>query len=177
MGQVMKIYTKTGDKGTTGLIGGVRLSKSEGVFHLLGELDELNAALGWAAEHPESASQREGLRRSQRMLLELGSVAAGAVSHAKPLEECRWLEESIDEMTAQTPPLTQFILPGGGESAARLHLARAVCRRAERRLAEAQIADDWMPWLNRLSDWLFSAARASCHEHGYTEETWSPQQP
>ncbi len=173
----MKIYTMTGDKGSTGLIGGVRLAKSEAVFHLLGELDELNAALGWAAVHPESHDQKEGLHRSQRMLLELGSVVAGASSHAKPDEECIWLEQSIDALTAATPPLTQFILPGGGEAAARLHLARAICRRAERRLAESAQAEAWLPWLNRLSDWLFSAARANAHSHGYTEEAWSPQSP
>ncbi len=171
----MRLYTRTGDQGEAGLIGGERRPKSDPIFHLLGDLDEVNAALGACAAQAECAFLVESLHRHQGMCLEAGSEAAGASSRAAIAEECAWMEAEIDALTAQAPELRRFILPGGGPGAASLHLARAVCRRAERSLAAEPSLAAWLPWLNRLSDWLFAAARAACHAHGYTEAEWSPR--
>jgi cob(I)alamin adenosyltransferase len=171
----MRLYTRTGDQGEAGLIGGVRRPKNDPIFHLLGDLDELNAALGWCAAQAEAGRFVESLHRHQGMCLEAGSAAAGAVSRADIEAECAWMEAEIDALVEEAPELRRFILPGGGPGAASLHLARAICRRAERSLSAEPSLAAWLPWLNRLSDWLFAAARAAAHAHGYTEAEWSPR--
>lgn len=158
----MRIYSKTGDAGSTGLIGGARVPKNSARIAAIGDVDELNAALGWAATVAEALL--EEIQMIQRRLFELGACLAKEDA-AFPSEPAGVLERSIDRQTLALPELRSFILPGGTELSARLHLARTICRRAERSLwqlnAESPISGDAMVFLNRLSDWLFVAARTA----------------
>ncbi|HSZ56599.1 MAG TPA: cob(I)yrinic acid a,c-diamide adenosyltransferase [Tepidisphaeraceae bacterium] len=164
----MKIYTKTGDDGTTGLVGGTRVAKSDPRIECYGTVDELNAAIGLAAvaAQPPLVGQ---LRQVQADLFTIGSHLATPQDspQRKSLPQLddsiiTRLEHQIDATTAQLPPLRNFILPGGSELAARLHLARTICRRAERLVvalpSEPAVAFT-VCYLNRLSDWLFTEAR------------------
>lgn len=197
----MKIYTKTGDTGETGLFGGPRVSKGSLRVEAYGAVDELNAYLGWAAtlltssladaggaDSPRSLANARGsdlLRQIQSDLFVLGADLAtppdakpGAVSRTRRVtsEQTRRLEEWIDRCEAEMPPLTHFILPGGTPGAAALHVCRAVCRRAERcvvRLAEAEpVNPEAIVYLNRLSDLLFVLARWVNACEGGEEVTW-----
>jgi cob(I)alamin adenosyltransferase len=182
----MKIYTRTGDDGTTGLIGGRRVSKADARIDCYGTVDELNAAVGVAAvaAGPQLAAQ---LRAVQSDLFVLGSHLAspsndsGAAASLPPLDEsvADRLEAEIDAAEANLSPLRQFILPGGSEASARLHLARTVCRRAER-LAVSLAAHAPVPavavrYLNRLSDWLFVMARRANRAAGVEDVPWVHQ--
>jgi cob(I)alamin adenosyltransferase len=179
----MKIYTRTGDTGETGVLGGGRIAKTDARICAIGEIDELNAAVGLArAAHP-SGPLSELLAITQRNLFDLGAELAcppdGAFElHGPNAKETVRLEKSIDEMTASLPPLTQFILPGGCEEAARLHFARSVARRAERAVLAlheaAPLRSESLTYLNRLSDWLFVAARAANAFHKIEETPWKP---
>lgn len=154
----MKIYTKTGDAGETG-VPGRRLMKNEATVTALGELDELNSVLGWAVVARPAVAPT--LIWVQSLLLDLGACVADP-KRALPnrlLGAVSRLESEIDDMEGTLPPLTQFILPGGGEAGARLHVARSVCRRAERALVNWGGEMESVRFLNRLSDWLFVAAR------------------
>ena len=165
----MKIYTRTGDDGTTGLVGGSRVRKSDPRIECTGAMDELNAAIGLAAVAADGGLL-EALRKAQSDLFVIGSHLAtpGPRAQRSSLPELderivTELETRIDAADAQLPPLRNFILPGGSELAARLHMARTVCRRAERivvefaeRLAAPPLV---VRYLNRLSDWLFVEAR------------------
>ena len=182
----MKIYTRTGDDGTTGLIGGRRVRKSDPGIECYGTVDELNAAIGLAAVAgvaPPGLAPR--LKAVQDDLFVLGSHLAcppdatgAAPASLPPLDDsiAARLEAEIDATEAQLAPLRQFILPGGSEASARLHLARTVCRRAER-LAVALAEERPVPpivvrYLNRLSDWLFVQARW-CNRHlGIEDVPW-----
>jgi cob(I)alamin adenosyltransferase len=181
--RVMKIYTKTGDDGSTGLIGGERVRKSDRRIECFGTIDELNAALGWASV--VAADQLLGsLKAIQNDLFVIGSHLA-LPEHDAPRNQ--WLpsldesivtrlEMQIDASEQQLPALRNFILPGGVELAARLHLARTVCRRAERLLV-AFALDRPVPamivtYLNRLSDWLFVHARLANHLAGVADVPW-----
>lgn len=182
--ELPKIYTKTGDKGKTGLVDGSRVSKSDPRVDALGTLDEANAALGLIITQlsPQDTS-RELLLKAQSLLFTCGSRIAEptevsslglSMPDAKILKE---YEKSIDAMTKELPELTQFILPGGTELAARTHMARAVVRRAERcvvelKEADAHIDSEIVQFLNRLSDWLFTLARYYNHQAGQTETIW-----
>ena len=177
----MKIYTKTGDDGTTGLIGGVRVAKSDPRIECYGTVDELNAAIGLAAVIAGSALL-EQLRAIQSDLFTLGSHLAvpEQSSHRDTLPRpedsmITRLENQIDATTAGLPPLRNFILPGGGELAARLHLCRTICRRAER-LVVAMPSTSTMAftvrYLNRLSDWLFVQARQANVAQQITDVIW-----
>jgi cob(I)alamin adenosyltransferase len=180
----MKIYTKTGDDGTTGLIGGRRVRKSDDRIDCVGVVDELNAALGVAAVTAGS-DLAESLRHVQDDLFVIGSHLAvpettAVPSHLPPIEEAivACLEMEIDASETRLPPLRTFILPGGCEAAARLHLARTVCRRAERCLV-AFAEDRPVPaiivtYLNRLSDWLFVQARHANRAAGVADTPWEP---
>jgi len=165
----MKIYTRTGDDGSTGLLGGSRVSKSDARLSCIGAVDELNAATGWAAV-VAPAEIAPLLHRVQNELFTVGSHlavpdATAAPRHLPPIDEpmVARLEMEIDTAETQLPPLRNFILPGGSEIAARLHLTRTICRRAERLLVS--FADDRpipplaITYLNRLGDWLFVQAR------------------
>ena len=181
----MKIYTKTGDDGNTNLFGGganARVSKSEPRIDCYGNVDELNGYIGWAAVVAEPA-MADQLRNVQSDLFTIGSHLAVADGAALPaslpmLDESivARLEMQIDAAVAQLPPLRNFILPGGTETAARLHLARTVCRRAERLLVEFSL-DRPVPgvlitYLNRLSDWLFVQARLANRLAGVEDIPW-----
>ncbi len=165
----MKIYTRTGDDGTTGLFGGSRIRKSDARIDCYGTLDELNAAIGLAAV-VAPAGMIDLLRSVQDDLFVLGSHMATPqevpqAASLPPLDETliSRLEMQIDSAEQQMPELRQFILPGGSETAARLHLARTICRRAERLVVtyaeDRPVAALILTYLNRLSDWLFVHAR------------------
>ncbi len=176
----MKIYTRTGDAGTTGLLGGDRIRKDSPRIAAIGDVDELNAALGVARQH--SGSEFEGdLARIQHWLFDLGSELACPEGGKFNLETIQpghvaYLERSIDAQTEALPPLKAFILPGGSPLAAHLHLARCVCRRAERSLLELAeiepVREPTRQFLNRLSDWLFVAARTANASSGVSDIEW-----
>jgi cob(I)alamin adenosyltransferase len=181
----VKIYTKTGDAGETGLFGGPRVRKSDHRVEAYGEVDELNAAIGAVRAQVEDPEIDRHLARVQDELFCVGAELAtphGAKARsAVPPVEARWterLEAAIDAWDAELPPLRQFVLPGGTRTAAALHLARCICRRAERRVvaiaAEAEIAPETLAYLNRLSDFLFVAARVANHRARCEEVRWDP---
>lgn len=165
----MKIYTRTGDKGETGLRGNRRVRKDDPRVRAYGDVDELNCALGAALSHIPLRQAftllRGELHCIQAELFHVGAVLAAPPDHpdaqAFPADLAPRLEASIDRMTAQLPPLRRFILPGGSPAGAALHLARAVCRRAEREVVglTPPVPESLLVYLNRLSDYLFTAAR------------------
>lgn len=164
----MKIYTRTGDKGSTGLFGGTRIPKSSVRLHAYGTVDELNACLGVVLSNDLPQETRHQLLTIQSTLFivgadlatPIGSKASTARLTATKTDE---LEQWIDAMEETLPALTNFILPGGTAAAAQLHVARTVCRRAERWISQLreteQISEQILPYMNRLSDYLFVAAR------------------
>jgi len=181
----MKIYTRSGDDGSTGLLGGSRTSKSDRRIDCVGAIDELNASIGWAAVAVADAHQLETLRMVQNELFVAGShLAAPDVLAAKsipPMDEAAIdrLEREIDAATERLPPLRNFILPGGCEASARLHMARTVCRRTERAIVafgqDRPVAPIVTIYLNRLSDWLFIQARLANHLAGLADILWHLQ--
>lgn len=166
----MTIVTKTGDKGQTGLVGGVRVSKADARIHAYGTVDELNALLGVVlAEGSLPVTVQEGLGRIQHQLFTLGADLATPMDSTVPTKRItaahvEALEQWIAELERELPVLQQFILPGGTKNGAHLHLARTVCRRAERWMTALQDAESANPqaliYANRLGDLLFLAARA-----------------
>ncbi|MFI5386730.1 MAG: cob(I)yrinic acid a,c-diamide adenosyltransferase [Fimbriimonadales bacterium] len=179
----MKIYTRTGDSGTTGLIGGARIEKNSLRIAAIGDVDELNAAVG-ISRTPEADGSSEldsELEAIQNWLFDLGAELASPTEHARQYRaigssQVALLEASIDRQTAQLEPLQSFILLGGSEFAARLHLARCVCRRAERSIlelnAQTAVGDEALAFINRLSDWLFTAARTANRLAGVQDVKW-----
>lgn len=181
----MSNYTKTGDEGTTGRPGGRRVPKTDPLVEANGTLDELNAHVGFCRQGAASghlAELADALAAVQADLLTAGAVIA-AVGADRPAavslgaEAVERLEGRIDAIAAQLPELTGFVLPGGTELACRLHLARTVCRRAERALVGARAAAGGVPasvaaYVNRLSDLLFMLARQVNHLAGREDETW-----
>ena len=175
MVKLNKIYTRTGDDGTTGLVDGSRVSKTDARMHAIGEVDEANSALGVAIQALEADDGNTqlvaGLRRIQNDLFDLGADIAtpGETFQPSPMElriiadQVDWLEAAIDAANDELPPLTSFILPGGSVPAAHMHVARATSRRAERALVAAAQAVSINPaalkYLNRLSDYLFVLCR------------------
>jgi cob(I)alamin adenosyltransferase len=176
----MRIYTRKGDRGETGTLGGGRLRKSDSRIRALGLLDELNAGIGVAlacADLP--APLRSSLRRIQDVIFEAGAALASpdpSKTDSLFADETSWLESEIDRMEAALPPLTRFILPGGSAAAANLHLVRTVARRVESQVVEATAANEayvpLMTWLNRLSDALFVAARTANLLAGIADVPW-----
>jgi cob(I)alamin adenosyltransferase len=180
----MKIYTKTGDDGTTGLFGGQRVPKSDARIECIGSIDELNAAIGWATVVAPAELAAE-LRQVQNELFVIGSALAfpgpnppASLPRLDKAAVMR-LETEIDAATAELATLANFILPGGGEASARLHLARAICRRAERTLVafagQQAPAAGVMVYLNRLGDWLFTQARWANNAAGIADVLWRPE--
>ncbi len=168
-----KLYTRTGDGGEAGLVGGQRLPKDDALFEAIGTVDELNAAMGWVAVSVDAARTLDSLRRIQRDLFSLGAALAGyEEGGGSDADRVRRLESEIDAWSAQTPPLDRFVLPGGSEASSRLHLARTVARRAERRVVALQAHAGAVCYLNRLSDWLFALARFENHDAGHAEIVW-----
>jgi cob(I)alamin adenosyltransferase len=180
-----RIYTKLGDAGETHLGDMSRVSKLHPRVEAYGTVDELNSLLGVALLQPGlPARLQEWLRRVQNDLLDLGadlSVPSGKTDRRSASERLRltpayteWLEEACDEVNAKLPPLRSFVIPGGTPAAAHLHVARTVCRRAERRALAVQDANpEVVRYLNRLSDLLFILARAVNEREG-GEPLWDP---
>lgn len=175
MVKLNKIYTRTGDDGTTGLVDGSRISKSDARLHAIGEVDEANCAIGVAVEclesDPKATALVRDLRRIQNDLFDLGADIAtpGSSFEPTPMElriipaQVQWLEDAIDRANEELPALTSFILPGGSMPAAHMHMARAISRRAERALVAASqsvaINPNALEYINRLSDYLFVLCR------------------
>ncbi len=173
----MKIYTKTGDTGTTALVGGTRVSKAHPRVMSYGDLDELISLLGLLRAEPGCADLP--LRRIQIHLMAASAHLAddGRTSKLKPLDEAEtaFLEQEIDRMTSEIPPQTAFILPGPPRAAALAHVARTVCRRAERSAVQIPDRTDAdaaaIRYVNRLSDYMFALAR---YLSGGADDNWLP---
>jgi cob(I)alamin adenosyltransferase len=181
------IYTRTGDDGTTGLVDGSRIAKHAARMDAIGAVDEANAALG-LARRELSGAEADAVYRIQNDLFDLGAdlaTPAEADDDFAPSEmvlrvvdaQVEWLEAEIDALTAQLEPLTSFILPGGSEAAARLHIARTITRRAERTMTAMAETDAVNPaalrYINRLSDYLFVLGRA-VNNGGKDDIKWVP---
>jgi cob(I)alamin adenosyltransferase len=181
----MKIDPKTGDDGTTGLFGGERTTKDAPRVAAYGTVDELNAQIGAVRALGLDPDFDRSLSRVQNELFVLGAdlatpPGAKASDHVRRVapSDAAWLEQEIDVLAGGIPALTSFILPGGAPAAASVHVARAVCRRAERAVVALARAADLGPgpivYLNRLADYLFTLARAINHRTGNAEQAWKP---
>ena len=178
----MKIYTKTGDKGLTSLIGGTRVPKSSLRIECYGTVDELNSHIGLVRDQDINATRRPLLKEIQDRLFTIGSALAADPEKSKMklpdlhAADVTLLEDEMDRLNADLPDLRAFILPGGHPAVSHAHVARCVCRRAERltiHLGEDSfVADLVVVYLNRLSDFLFVLSRAMAHELGVEEVTW-----
>ncbi|MFD2513740.1 cob(I)yrinic acid a,c-diamide adenosyltransferase [Pontibacter locisalis] len=181
----MKIYTKTGDKGSTSLIGGTRVAKSDLRIEAYGTVDELNSYIGLVRDQEVNKSRMDVLKEIQDRLFTIGALLATDPDKSKMKtpdlqeEDITLLEKEIDSMTAEVPPLRAFVLPGGHQSVSFCHVARCVCRRAERlaiRLQQVAEVDDLViKYLNRLSDYLFALCRKMTQELGAEEVVWKPR--
>lgn len=182
----MKIYTKTGDKGTTSLVGGSRVPKDDLRLEAYGTVDELNSFIGLLSDSPGvSTPLISELKDIQNTLFNLGSQLASLPQDIEKYHipiiteaEIAHLENGIDRMQAALPPLKVFILPGGHPSVSLAHVCRSICRRAERRTVTlrtsgAEGLDSAVKYLNRLSDYLFVTARTIAHDNGVEERGWS----
>lgn len=180
----MKIYTKKGDQGNTSLFGGTRVPKSSARIDAYGTVDELNTVVGLAASYSLSDEGVEWVRKVQENLFVLGADLATPPSSKTRInrideEAITFLEQAIDRMQEELTPLKNFILPGGSPQGATLHMARTVCRRAERATVACgeteEISDLTVKYLNRLSDFLFVLARYENKHAGTREEVWKPK--
>jgi len=178
----MKIYTKTGDKGLTSLIGGTRVPKSSLRIECYGTVDELNSHIGLVRDQEVNAARRPLLKEIQDRLFTIGSALAADPDKSKMklpdlhAADVTLLEDEMDRLNLDLPELRAFILPGGHPAVSHAHVARCVCRRAERiviHLSEDSfVAELVMVYLNRLSDYLFVLSRAMAHDLGVEEVTW-----
>ena len=188
MVKLNKIYTRTGDNGTTALVSGPRRVKHDLRIEAYGTIDETNSVIGMARLHTRAMDPLDGmLERIQNDLFDLGADLATPDTGEKPQWEplrivaaqVKRVEDDIDTLNAELQPLTSFVLPGGSPAAAHLHLARTVARRAERvivelsRTEEEVINSELIQYVNRLSDFLFVAARV-CNDQGRTDVLWVP---
>lgn len=181
----MKIYTKTGDTGTTSLLGGTRVRKSDLRIDAYGTIDELNAYIGLLRDQQVNESRHYLLKEIQDRLFTIGSALAAEsdkpqLRHPNLLaSDVEVLEKEMDEMNAHLPSLRHFVLPGGHHSVSFAHVARTVCRRAERlctHLDEHEALDPLiLAYLNRLSDYLFVLSRKMSQELGVQEVHWKPR--
>lgn len=178
----MKIYTKTGDKGTTALYGGKRLSKGDLKIEAYGTVDELNSYIGLTATFLVEKEYHDLLTDIQSRLFDIGTHLAAETGKQNltipeiPESKILLLEQYIDKMNEILPELKFFILPGGSQAAATAHIARTVCRRAERCVVRLSEVDEVQPvliqYLNRLSDFLFVLARKFAHDASEPEIIW-----
>lgn len=177
----MKLSTGKGDDGTTGTLGAGRVSKSSSLIEVLGDLDETNAWIGMCLAEPATPDQlRPMLKSLQDSLLAVGAEIAsdGDVRFVVPSLDvlCDQIEHDTDSIQDALPPLTVFVLPGGCEAAARLHVLRTVVRRLERSMSHYAEQSEVRPilrvFVNRLSDWAFAAARLANHEAGNGDDAW-----
>lgn len=187
---INRVYTRKGDGGKTALVGGQKVQKDDARIEAYGTVDELNAFIGTArltlldSAHPDMAALAATLWRVQHELFNLGSILATLPEDVHPQQprvrdvDVAALEKSIDEHNAALPPLRSFVLPGGTRAGTDLHVARTVCRRAERalvRLAASSEVDAWcIAYVNRLSDALFVWSRYAVHRVGADETLWQP---
>ena len=181
----MKIYTKTGDKGTTSLIGGTRLSKAHIRIEAYGTVDELNSYIGLLRDQPVNENRRDLLKEIQDRLFTIGSHLASEPEQTKKIlpdlseNDIKVLEEEMDKIDAVVPALRAFVLPGGHQSVSFGHVARTVCRRAERLVIalDTQEGVDKMviQYLNRLSDYLFVLCRKMTSDLKAKETPWKPR--
>jgi cob(I)alamin adenosyltransferase len=179
-----RIYTGGGDAGETSLGSGARVSKDDPRIEAYGDVDELNAVLGLALARGVPGDAAAWLERIQNELFDLGADLSVPLEDAKrerlrvTAEQVAWLEARCDEANERLEPLRSFVLPGGSEAAALLHVARTVCRRAERRAValsrQAEVNENALVYLNRLSDLLFILARAANADAGAPEPLWRP---
>jgi cob(I)alamin adenosyltransferase len=182
----MKIYTKTGDKGLTSLIGGTRVPKSSLRIDCYGTVDELNSYIGLLRDQEVNAPRRDVLKEVQDRLFTIGAhLATDPDKEARQripdlhTEDIDLLESEMDRMDQVLTPLREFVLPGGHPAVSFGHVARCVCRRAERLVIhlreESPVEDLVVMYLNRLSDYLFVLSRAMAHDLGVAEVTWKPR--
>lgn len=182
---MMKIYTKTGDTGTTSLVGGSRIGKGENKIEAYGTIDELNAWIGVLGDLPENTTRKEQLKEIQDRLFTIGAELASEVEIRKKAipdlkeEDITILENWLDEMEKDIPPLRAFVLPGGNLAVSYAHVARTVCRRAERQIIRLKEFEEVhplvIPYVNRLSDFLFMLSRKITQETGSEEIAWKPR--
>ena len=173
--RLTKIYTRTGDAGDTGKADGARVSKDDCLIHAQGDIDELNSFIGLLASKVDDDALNQLILKIQHDLFNVGAE----ISLSQPLitgKDVEYLEQQLDLYNADLPTLKEFILPGGGEVASICHVARAVCRRAERNLVtlhkEKEIGADMLAYINRLSDLLFVLARVLTRSAGEKEIYW-----
>lgn len=181
----MKIYTKTGDKGTTALFGGKRVSKADLRIDTYGTVDELNAWIGLLRDQPVNEKRKNFLINIQDRLFTVGSILATEPGNAKVKipsladGDIKALENEIDEMDSQLEPMRFFILPGGHPSVSFSHVARTVCRRSERLVislhAQEPVDEKVIQYLNRLSDYLFVLGRKIASELNVEDLRWKPK--
>ncbi|MCU0388486.1 MAG: cob(I)yrinic acid a,c-diamide adenosyltransferase [Chitinophagaceae bacterium] len=183
----IKIYTKTGDKGKTSLIGGTKVLKSHWRINTYGTVDELNSHIGLLSDHIQFSECIEVLREVQDRLFTIGSSLACDPEKEPGFKipdlresDVVFLEEKIDEMNEVMPPMTSFVLPGGHVAVSQAHVARCVCRRAERTCVflkeQGDFVDDLViKYLNRLSDYLFVLSRYLSQKLGVAEIPWKPR--
>ena len=182
MVKLNRIYTRTGDQGSTGLGNGERVAKDCPRIEAIGAVDELNCAIGRVLVHDVREAVRQSLQIVQHKLFDLGGELSIPGYQAVRDEDVAQLESDLEQFNADLPPLKEFILPGGGRAAAECHLARAICRRAERRLVslarDEDISEQARVYLNRLSDLLFVMCRILARDEGGIEVLWrNPNRP
>ncbi|MCW5515893.1 cob(I)yrinic acid a,c-diamide adenosyltransferase [Muriicola sp. Z0-33] len=187
----MKIYTKTGDSGTTSLFGGTRVPKHHIRIESYGTIDELNSWLGLLKDQKINANSKKILEQTQKNLFTLGAILATAPEKAVlksgkerlniprlNISDIELLETEMDAMNEELPPMTHFVLPGGHQAVSYCHIARTVCRRAERMISllhfNEPVDPSVMSYVNRLSDYLFVLSRKLSAELGAEEQKWIP---
>jgi len=189
--RLSKIYTRTGDDGTTGLAGGLRVSKDSLRMQAMGDVDELNSMLGVVLNKCQAMSDtgpdtgadtvelKENMISIQHDLFNLGGQLAMPDYEVLNQQRVDWLEDTLDQMNEKLEPLKEFILPGGAESACFCNMARTICRRAERTLValnkESPVSVHMLSYINRLSDWLFIASRILNKVEGEAEVYWQSE--
>jgi cob(I)alamin adenosyltransferase len=179
---MFKIYTKTGDKGTTSLVGGTRVSKASLRIDTYGTVDELNSWIGLLRDQPVNEARRDLLKEIQDRLFTIGADLASEPAQTKKKipdlheSDITLLEKEMDKMDTEVPPLRAFVLPGGHQSVSFAHIARTVCRRTERLVialaAEVEVNTLIIKYLNRLSDYIFMLSRKMTQELGSEEVAW-----
>lgn len=181
----MKIYTKTGDKGSTSLLGGTRVSKAHIRIETYGTVDELNVFVGLVRDQPINEKRKDLLKTIQDRLFTIGSCLAAEPGKSFSIpdlkqEDVADLEKAMDEMDAQLPEMRNFVLPGGHQSVSFCHVARVTCRKAERlciALSEKEpVPELVVQYLNRLSDFFFVLSRMMSQELGAEEIPWKPRE-
>ena len=174
--RLSKIYTKTGDKGETGMADGSRVAKDHLQVAAIGDVDELNSQIGLLVVESENAEMKDRLNRIQHILFDLGAEITMPAYAAIEDSHVTFLEKYLDQLNGKLKPLDEFILPGGSRAAAQAHVARSVCRRVERSLVsfnrERSLNKAAMAFINRLSDLLFVIARQCCKDDNVEEVYW-----